>query len=157
MFSQTRLRTVILGLSVLLLAAGCANNETKPANGAEGTATTASATAGDAKPAAQEPTPTPPPEIPNPATIEFDKLSVKLDDKAKEMVAQMAAKAEGSKKLVIWGFCDRAQIGNAEKSAIARAVAVQKELQANGMKSPKVRIRYKTEVAGKHAVEVYFD
>ena len=158
MFFQTRLRTVILSLGVLLLATGCANNETKSANDADkDAAMTASATVGETKPAAHEEAPKSPLEIPNPATIEFDKMSVKLDDKAKEFVAQMAAKAEGSKKLVIWGFCDRTEIGNAEKSAIARAVAVQKELKANGMKSPKVRIRYKTEVAGKHAVEVYFD
>ena len=157
MFWQTNLRNTILALSVLLLAAGCANKETKPAGDADnGTATTASATANDAKPM-QEPVQKAPVEIPNPAIIEFDKMSVKLDDKAREMIAQMAEKAENSKKVVVWGFCDATEIGNADKSAIARATAVINELKANGMKSPRLRIRYSTEKPNRHAAEVHFD
>lgn len=158
MLWQTHWRNSVLALSVLMLAAGCANNETKPADDAnKGAATTASATTSDAKPVQQEPVQKAVVEIQNPAVIEFDKMSVKLDEQGKEMVAQMAEKAEGSKKIVIWGFCDRAQIGNAEKSAIARASAVLAELKANGMKSPRVRIRYSTEKANRHAAEVHFD
>ena len=157
MFFQTNLRAAVVSASVLLLVAGCANQGTTPVNEADKSMTTANALTTEVNSAPPVQVQTAPVDIPNPAIIEFDKMSVKLSDKAKEMIAQMTEKAEGSKNVVIWGFCDRTQIGNAEKSAIARGVAVRKELQANGVKSPKFRIRYSTEKPNRHAAEVHFD
>jgi outer membrane protein OmpA-like peptidoglycan-associated protein len=158
MFCQIIPRAGVLALSVLLLSA-CANNETKPADDANSATptTSASATVNGSKQAPAASAQEPVEEIPNPAIITFDKLSVKLDEAGKQSVARMAEKAEASKKLEVWGFCDRKQIGNPVPCATQRAVAVQKELQANGVKTPKVRIRYNTEKANAHAVEVWFN
>ncbi|MEO8409243.1 MAG: OmpA family protein [Propionivibrio sp.] len=159
MFFQTNLRSAIAAFGALLLVASCANQETQPTGQTNKTsvATTVSTTQNGVRPIPPVPVENVLVEIPNPVIIEFDKTSVELDDAAKRMIAQIAEKAEGSQKLVIWGYCDRAQIANAAKAAIARAIAVRKELQANGVKSPTVRIRYSVEEPNRHAAEVHFD
>src|ERR1035437_7880912 len=134
---QNYLRGVVLAASVLLMA-GCANNTSKPANDtSKGSATTsASATANGSSAAQSAQTPPPVVVIPNPSMVTFEKMSAILDSNAKATIAQLSEKAESSKKLLITGFCDQKQIGNAKDSAIARAVAVRKELQAHGVKTP---------------------
>ena len=92
----------------------------------------------------------------NPVPIVFDKFSIKLDESDKYIVQEISERAKNANKLVITGYCDRRQIGNAKAAAIARATAVRNELVYQGVSAKNIRIKYVTEVAGKHAVDIEF-
>lgn len=90
----------------------------------------------------------------NPVSIDFEKLSVKLDDPDKEVLAKIKTRALKAKQLTITGYCDKKQVGNSKAAAIARATAVKQELVRLGVKPKAVRIKHVTDVANKHAVEI---
>lgn len=92
----------------------------------------------------------------NPVPIAFDKLSIKLDDDDKRILAQISERAKKASKLTITGFCDRNHVANPKAAALARASAVKAELVRLGVQSKAVRIKYQTTVANKHMVEIQF-
>lgn len=160
---QTNMRWIGLACGVLLLAA-CSSNETKPGNAADkepAATTTASASVakdGNGTPGKSVATPVQPaPVIPNPAIVPFEKMSVVLDDKGKQIVAQIADRAKKSHKVTATGFCDKRQIGNPADAAVTRAVVVRDELIRLGVAPANVQVRFITKVMNKHAVEVQFD
>lgn len=90
----------------------------------------------------------------NPVPLEFEKLSIKLRDADKQIIAQIKDRAQKARKLTITGYCDRKQVGNAKAAALARAKSVKQELVRLGVKAKSINIKYVTTVANKHAVEV---
>lgn len=92
--------------------------------------------------------------VQNPVPIAFDKLSVKLSDGDKKILSQIKERAKKSRALTITGYCDRKQVGNAKAAALARARAVKDELVRLGVKPQQVKLKFVTEVANKHAVEI---
>lgn len=90
----------------------------------------------------------------NPVPIAFDKLSIKLRDADKQIIAQIKDRAQKARKLTITGYCDRKQVGNAKAAAMARAQSVKDELVRLGVKPKLINIKHVTSVANKHAVEV---
>ena len=83
-------------------------------------------------------------------------ISVKLDDGGKHILEQISKRATKAGKLVIIGYCDRHQIGNANAAATARAIAVRDELVRLGVSAKHVRIRHVTNVPDKHVVDIEF-
>lgn len=163
---QNTLCGLSLALSALLLA-GCAANQPKPANSAEnesavgtttqGASTTAGAATNETKSAQTRQAAQPPVVIPNPSVVSFDKMGTTLDDKGKQVVAQLAERARSARKLTITGFCDRHQIGNSADAAVARAISVRDELLALGLAPTKIQVKFDTKIAKKHAAEIRFD
>lgn len=90
----------------------------------------------------------------NPVPIVFEKMSVKLRDTDKQILVRIKDRAQKARKLTITGYCDRKQVGNSKAAAIARAVAVKKELVRLGVKPGAIRIKHATNVANKHAAEI---
>lgn len=90
----------------------------------------------------------------NPVLIAFDKMTVKLRDTDKHILAQIKDRAQKARKLTITGYCDRNQVGNAKAAALARAQSVKDELVRLGVKSKVVKVKFVTNVANKHGVEV---
>jgi len=166
MFLNNKLCRFVLVLSMLLLA-GCASNETKPANSKDGGVATTSTSSGSASNEASSPqagtagksaaATRPVVVVANPTIIPFDKMGITLDDKNKAAVAQIVDRAKSANKIVITGFCDSKQIGNADNSAIARSVVVRDELIAQGVSPAKIQVKFTTKVPKKHAAEVKFD
>lgn len=92
----------------------------------------------------------------NPVPIPFEQMSIKLDTEDREIISQLVSRAQAAQRIVLTGYCDRQQIGNAKDAAIARAVAVREEFVKQGVSGKKIRIKYVTEAAGKHMVEIQF-
>lgn len=92
----------------------------------------------------------------NPVPIAFDKFSVKLNEDNKRIVEQISGRAKKAHKLVIIGYCDRRQIGNAKAAALARATAVRDELVRLGVSAKNIRIKHVTDAAGKHSTDIEF-
>lgn len=147
-----------LGLFVLV---GCANNQTAPSDetAAKGTATAPAQAAREPEPAPTRVVVAPKPfvEIVNPTAVTFEKMSVALDGKARETIAQLAERARTSGKLTVTGYCDRFQIKNATDSAVARAVVTRDELIALGVNPSNVAVKFSTAIAKKHAAEIKFE
>lgn len=90
----------------------------------------------------------------NPVPIAFDKLSIKLRDADKQIIAQIKDRAQKARKLTITGYCDRKQVGNAKAAAMARAQSVKDELVRLGVKPKLINLKHVTSVPNKHVVEV---
>ena len=90
----------------------------------------------------------------NPLPITFDKLSIKLSDLDKEVLALIRTRALSAKQLTITGFCDQRQVGNPKAAAIARATAVKEELVRLGVDPKVITIKHVTTVPSKHAAEI---
>jgi peptidoglycan-associated lipoprotein len=157
----TQLFTRICIVSVLALT-GCAQTETAPDK-----AVPASASASAAKQknsVADKPGPAqasiqeikPDYAHMNPVPITFEKLSVKLRDSDKQILALISERAQKARKLVVTGFCDRQQVGNARASANARAAAIKIELVRLGVKPNTIHVKSQVDVANKHAAEIQF-
>lgn len=159
MLINNKLRGGLAALGLFVLV-GCANNQTAPSD------ETASKGAAVPEQATKEPEPAPtrvvvPPkpqiEIVNPTAVAFEKMSVTLDDKAREAIGYLAEKARTSGKITVTGFCDRKQIRNAMDSAVARAVVTRDELITLGVNPSNVTVKFSTVVAKKHAAEIKFE
>jgi len=92
----------------------------------------------------------------NPVPIGFDKLSIKLGDDDKRILAQISERAKKAPKLTITGFCDHNQVANPKAAALARADAVKAELVRLGVQSKAIRIKYLSNVPNKHMAEIQF-
>lgn len=88
-----------------------------------------------------------------PQLFHFDKMSVSLSEGEKANVAALADQARGAESVLIRGYCDRTEVGNAKDAAIARAQAVRKVLLKAGVPARSMRVRYNTE-RKMHAAEV---
>lgn len=89
----------------------------------------------------------------HPRLFRFDRMSVSLSKDEKASVVAWAEHARNADAVLIRGFCDRAEVGNARDAAIARAQAVRKVLLKAGVPARSIRIRYNTE-RKMHAAEV---
>lgn len=92
----------------------------------------------------------------NPVPIAFEKLGVKLNDTGRHVIGKIGNRAKKSKKLVIVGYCDRKQVGNAHAAALARANAVKSELVHLGVKPRSIQLKTVTNAADKHLAEIQF-
>lgn len=92
----------------------------------------------------------------NPIQLQFDRMVIKLEADEKEIISKLVSRAQAASRIVITGYCDRQQIGNAKDAAIARAVAVREEFVKHGVSAKKFRIKYVTEAANKHMAEIQF-
>lgn len=88
-----------------------------------------------------------------PQLFHFDKMSVSLSEGEKANVAALAEQARSAESVLIRGYCDRTEVGNAKDAAIARAQAVRKVLLKAGVPARSMRVRYNTE-RKMHAAEV---
>lgn len=87
----------------------------------------------------------------NPVPIEFDPLGVNLNEEQVRIIDSVEARILAAARITIRGYCDRKQVENAKEVAIGRALAVRRELIRLGFEPAKIRIRYSTEIPGKHA------
>lgn len=139
------------GALCLALLAGCA-------------ATPAHEAAQNAEPAGQDQraeAAAPAPAVADPEAqrshmFRFDKMSVTLSTAEKAKVLALAERAKTAKGIVIRGYCDRKEVGNAREAAIARATAVRTVFAQAGVPAATMRVRYSTERAA-HAAEVEFE
>jgi outer membrane protein OmpA-like peptidoglycan-associated protein len=92
----------------------------------------------------------------NPVPIMFDKMSIKLDDRGRYILGLIVGRARTSGQLIITGYCDRHQIGNASAAALARATAVRDELVHLGVPANVITLRHQTNAPGKHAADIEF-
>ena len=152
MNTQLHQRCLVIGLAFVTLTA-CNSNETKP----DESKPTISANAEFNKPSEQVVTPKPAAEIKNPTVINFDKLSIALDNAAREQIAQITERAKATRKLSVTGYCDKGQVGNPSDVAVARAVAVRDEMVKLGVPASSILVKFVTKVSKKHAAEIKFD
>jgi len=89
----------------------------------------------------------------SPQLFHFDKMSVSLSEGEKANIAALAGQARNADSVLIRGYCDRTEVGNAKDAAIARAQAVRKVLLKSGVPARSMRVRYNTE-RKMHAAEV---
>jgi outer membrane protein OmpA-like peptidoglycan-associated protein len=92
----------------------------------------------------------------NPVPVTFEKLGVKLNDAGKQVIVKIGERAKKSKKIVITGYCDRKQVGNAHAAALARANAVKNELIHLGVKPGSIQLKTVTNATDKHLAEIQF-
>lgn len=146
---------------LLILLAACAQNEVKQAGDSTAPQQNTQASAGTAvktdKPVEQAAAELEADYLTmNPVPIAFDKLGVKLNDAGKHVIVKIGERAKKSKKLVVVGYCDRKQVGNAHAAALARANAVKSELIHLGVKPRSIQLKTVTNVADKHLAEIQF-
>jgi outer membrane protein OmpA-like peptidoglycan-associated protein len=149
-----------ISVAMLLFIAGCAQSELGSTESAASALQTSRAISNTALPekASVSATVEQQPDYANmnPVPIVFDKLSVKLDDSGKQILAKIGDRAKKSKKLVITAYCDRRQVGNAHAAAKARGSAVREQLIHLGAKASAIRVKIVTETANKHLAEIQF-
>ena len=146
--------------AALVLLCGCATttNQTEPSAAAETVALGAVSPSTDAKPqAAAVAAAAAPVAVPNPAIVKFDRMSVKLDDEARQAMGNYAARAKTARRVVATGFCDHREVANAPDAAIARAIAVRDDLIRLGVPPANVHVKFNTAKVKKHAVEIAFE
>lgn len=159
--SQSNVLKASVAGALLALLAACAQNEVKQADSGtpsqQNTQASASANAKADKPA-EEPAAEAEPDYQsmNPVPVAFDKLGVKLNDAGKQVIVKIGERAKKSKRLVITGYCDRKQVGNAHAAALARANAVKRELIHLGVKPRSILLKTVTNAADKHLAEIQF-
>lgn len=141
-------------LASSILLAGCAQPGTE--NGlnqseTEAISTTAAAemTSGASQAAAEDTAQSAPV---NPV-IAFGESSTELDELAQEQINQLLPTARRADKIVIYGYSDRNNPGNAKEIAISRALRVRTELVKNGVPLDNIRIRYST-MQARHEAKV---
>ncbi|WP_432719498.1 OmpA family protein [Jeongeupia wiesaeckerbachi] len=144
---MSRLAVVI---AAVLLSA-CAQNPSSNAEAAQGKPS-AKATSTDAAKATA--TPSAAARV-DPSLITFATQSVKLDEAAQAQLRLLLDQASAAKRIVITGYCDRKDIGNAKAAAVARANKVKNALVKLGVSPKKIRVKYSTEEA-QHAAKVDF-
>lgn len=140
------------GVLCLALLAGCATNpaqESAQAAPAAREEPAGDAGRGEANPAA------PAADAQGSHIFRFERMSVALSDAEKAKVVALAERARAAKVIVIRGYCDRKEVGNARDAAIARATAVRSVLAQAGIAPAAMRVRYNTE-RNLHAAEIEF-
>jgi outer membrane protein OmpA-like peptidoglycan-associated protein len=88
-----------------------------------------------------------------PYLLKFEKMSAKLTPQQEEILIGLAPQLKEAKTIIVRGFCNKRDIGNAKDSALARAINVEKFLVSRGIVDQKMSLRYNTDDA-EHAVEL---
>lgn len=158
---QNHVLGVFLGVAAVLLS-GCAADRAKSVDTAQSndglTINASNGGTGDGRRGQiHSGPPMPPALVPNPSIVLFDRMSVVLDDKARQTITQLVERAKGAKKVVVTGFCDQREIGNPGEAAVARAISVRDELLAHGIPAANLQVKFSTKTAKKHAAEIRFD
>lgn len=119
--------------------------------------------ADDNQAGARSEAPAEPPAAPAPASsssaarapqlFAFDRMSVRLSESEKANVLALAEQARTADSVLVRGYCDRTEVGNAKDAALARAQAVRNVLVKAGVQPGAIRVRYNTE-RKMHAAEV---
>lgn len=91
----------------------------------------------------------------DPSLLVFSTQSVKLDDQAQAQVKLLLAQAVTAKNIVITGYCNRKEIGNAKAAALARANNAKKELVNLGVSASKIKVKFVTDEP-RHAAKIDF-
>ncbi|WP_168163813.1 OmpA family protein [Jeongeupia sp. USM3] len=138
-------------IAAVLLSA-CAQN---PPSGAEGAQSKPAVKAASAEVAKAGSTPGAAVTRADPSLVRFATQSVKLDEQAQAQLPLLLDQASAAKRIVITGYCDRKDIGNAKAAAIARANNVKNALVKLGVPAKKIRVKYSTDEA-QHAAKVEF-
>jgi outer membrane protein OmpA-like peptidoglycan-associated protein len=137
------MKKIALACSAVFVAGimtGCAENPPTPV-------ATASATSWIKAPVA------PTVAVGKPYLLKFEKMSAKLTPQQEEILTALALQLKDSKSIILRGYCNKRDIGNAKDSALARAINVQKFLMSQGIADQKMSLRYNTDDA-EHAVEL---
>ncbi|GKT23618.1 OmpA family protein [Acidovorax sp. SUPP3334] len=147
----------LLGLlfSAALLG-GCANTSgNADANAAAADAAAQAAPAPAPAPAAPAPAPEPEPlRIPEDGTVaEFSGLETELPADTPALLDILTADKNGTQRWEIKGYADRKAAKNAREIALARALAVRKELVSRGVPAKNLRVMFSTDQA-RNAVTV---
>lgn len=161
MRGQNYIYGIFIGVTAVLLS-GCASDQSKSVDAAQNndgpTANASNGGAGDFRRGPIHSGPQLPPAlVPNPSIVLFDRMSVVLDDKARQTITQLVERARVAKKVVVTGFCDQREIGNPSEAAVARAISVRDELLAQGIAAANLQVKFSTKTAKKHAAEIRFD
>ena len=147
---------------MLALLSACAQNEPRQGTGSGSPAQQPASAGASGSAKAEKPVEQPRVEAEpdyqnmNPVPIAFEKMGVKLDDAGKHVLGKIGDRAKKSKKLVVTGYCDRKQVGNAHAAALARANAVKSELIHLGVKPGSIQLKTVTNAADKHLAEIQF-
>ena len=91
----------------------------------------------------------------DPTLIPFDKMSAKLSDAGQAQLSAMIPAFSVAKVLIVEGYCNRKDVGNAKAAAQARALAVRDFLVLSGIQPSKIKIESDTSKP-MHAVRVNF-
>ncbi|WOI47815.1 OmpA family protein [Acidovorax sp. BLS4] len=146
----------LLGLlfSAALLG-GCANTSNTEANTAAADASAQAAAAPAPAPVAPPPAPEPEPlRIPEDGTVaEFSGLETELPADTPALLDILTADKAGNQRWEIKGYADRKTAKNAREIALARALAVRKELVSRGVPAKNLRVMFSTDQA-RNAVTV---
>jgi outer membrane protein OmpA-like peptidoglycan-associated protein len=89
----------------------------------------------------------------DPYLLKFDSMSAKLTPEHEAQLQRLVPQLKEAKAVVIRGYCNKKEVGNAKAAALARASNVEKFLISQGVSDKKMTLRYTTEDAT-HAVEL---
>jgi outer membrane protein OmpA-like peptidoglycan-associated protein len=89
----------------------------------------------------------------DPYLLKFDAMSAKLTPEHEAQLQRLVPQLKDAKAVVIRGFCNKKEVGNAKAAALARASNVEKFLISQGISDKKMTLRYTTDDAT-HAVSL---
>ena len=92
----------------------------------------------------------------DPTLVPFEKMNAKLTTATEQQVRALVAGLVIAKQVIVIGYCDRSEVGNAVAAAKARAEAVQKVLIDNGISPKRIIVQFDT-TKKLHAVRVKFN
>ncbi|MFC3531985.1 OmpA family protein [Vogesella facilis] len=93
--------------------------------------------------------------VSDPTLVPFDKMSAKLTPITEQQVRALAPALVIAKQIIVTGYCDRREVGNAPAAAKARAETVKKLLVDNGIAANRIVTKIETQQR-LHAVRVTF-
>lgn len=92
----------------------------------------------------------------DPTLIPFEKMSSKLTPVTEQQVRALAPALVIAKQIVVTGFCNGREVGNASAAAKARAMVVKNLLVESGISSIRITVRADTKQK-LHAVRISFN
>ncbi|HJU49483.1 MAG TPA: OmpA family protein, partial [Pseudogulbenkiania sp.] len=92
----------------------------------------------------------------DPTLIPFEKMNSKLTPVTEQQVRALAPALAIAKQIIVTGFCDHREVGNASAAAKARAMVVKSLLVESGISSIRITIRSDTKQK-LHAVRISFN
>ncbi|WP_147695297.1 OmpA family protein [Vogesella mureinivorans] len=94
--------------------------------------------------------------VSDPTLIPFSKMDAKLTPLTEQQVRALVPGLVIAKQVIVVGYCNRKEVGNAIAAAKARAEAVKKVLIENGISAKRIITQYDT-TKPLHAVRVRFN
>lgn len=94
--------------------------------------------------------------VSDPTLVPFEKMSAKLTPVTEQQVRALAPALVIAKQIIVTGYCDRREVGNAPAAAKARAETVKKLLVENGIAAKRIVTKIDTQQR-LHAVRVTFN